>query len=137
MCSQEFLQLRSHILSLLKRRSCLAQKAKHKCMCCGLILLLVENFCKPAHFFLTSLFFSNQEYNFKPAYFCKPAHFFLTSLFFSNEEYNFKPAYFCKPAHFFLTSLFFSNQEYYFKPAYFCKPAHFFLTSLFFFKPGI
>ena len=37
-------------------------------ICCGLILLLVENFCKPAHFFLTSLFFSNQEYNFEPAY---------------------------------------------------------------------
>ena len=37
-------------------------------VCCGLILLLVENFFKPAHFFLTSLFFSNQEYNFKPAY---------------------------------------------------------------------
>ena len=50
--------------------------------CCGLILLLVENFCKPAHLFLTSLFFSKQEYNFKPAYFCKPAHFFLTSFFF-------------------------------------------------------
>ena len=45
-------------------------------ICCGLILLLVENFCKPAHFFLTSLFFSNHEYNFEPAYFCKPAHFF-------------------------------------------------------------
>ena len=62
---------------------------KIQCKCCGLILLLVEYFFKPAHSFLTSLFFSNQEYNFKPAYFCKPAHFFLASLFFSNQEYNF------------------------------------------------
>jgi len=54
-------------------------------ICCGLIFLLVENFCKPAHFFLTSLFFSNQECNFKPAYFCKPAHFF------SNQFVFFKP----------------------------------------------
>ena len=28
-----------------------------ECRCCCLILLLVENFCKPAHFFQTSLFF--------------------------------------------------------------------------------
>ena len=39
-----------------------------KYICCGLILLLVQFFFKPAHFFLTSLLFSNQEYNFKPAY---------------------------------------------------------------------
>ena len=61
------------------------QLCGYGCLCCGSILLLVEYFSKPAHFFLTSLFFSNQEYNFKQAYFCKPAHFFQTRNIILNQ----------------------------------------------------